>query len=319
MSGRFERTLRWARERFVAPEYPLVAVELRSHSVGVVRLQRDGASLSLKAAALQELPVGTLVPSLVQPNLLAPDAFGAALRVALERAGALGLTRACLVLPDTVGRMALLPAAELAGKRRAEAEELVRFRLKKLLPFDLRDAHIVTPPLGRPTETEWLPAAAIARPVLEQYEAALAREGLQVGLVELGGWVCFAAATRGRASEDRLVINWDRDYVTLVLGRKGQPVLVRTLGGDAVAGPGDVAREVFNTVLYYSERLGGAGLAGATLRSAALPPEEAQALLREPLGFDAEILDPWGALGSPAEAVPPGVGLALASVLGRAA
>jgi hypothetical protein len=223
------------------------------------------------------------------------------------------------VLPDTVGRMALLPAAELSGKRRAEADELVRFRLRKLLPFELRDAVVVTPPLGRPPAGEWLPAAAIARPVLEQYETALAREGLQAGLVELGGWVCFAAATRGRAAEDRLVINWDSSYVTLVLGRQGQPVLARTLGGDAVTSPGDVAREVFNTVLYYRERLGGAGLAGATLRSAALPPEEAQALLREPLGFDAEILDPWGALGSPAGAVPAAVGLALAAVLGRAA
>jgi len=50
-------------------------------------------------------------------------------------------------------------------------------------------------------------------------------------------------------------------------------------------------------VLYYRERLGGAGLAGAVVRSSALPPEDAAALLAEPLGFAPEVLDPWALLG----------------------
>lgn len=319
MSGRLQSTLAWARRRYLEPEYPLLAVELRADSIGVVRLQREGAGLVLKAAALQELPVGTLVPSLAQPNLLAPEVFGAALRVALERAGALGLTRACLVLPDQAGRMALLPADELSGKRRAELDELVRFRLSKTLPFEVREAQIATLPLGRGDAGALLPTAAVARVVLEQYEAALAQAGLQVGLVELAGWVCFAAATRGRPAEDRLVINWDSGHVTLLLARNGRPVLARSLSGQAVAAQADVAREVFNTVLYYRERLGGSGLAGATLRSAALPAADVVELLREPLGFDAEIFDPWASRSASALALPESLGLALAAVLGRAA
>jgi type IV pilus assembly protein PilM len=310
------------RRRFVEPEYPLLAIEVRPQAIAVAHLQRDRRTLTLKAAALQELPAGTLAISVSQPNIVAPEAFAAALRIALERAGALGASRACLVLPDPVGRLALVSCEDLAGQRRAEVDELLRFKLRRTLPFDVREAQVAHAPIPARNDGSLLPVAVVARPVLEQYESALVAQGVHAGVVELAGWVCFDAALRARRAEDRLVIQWDAGYVTLLLARNGRAVLARTLTGESGTRGSEVAREVFNTVLYYRERLGGSGLSGATVCAGSTTPDEAVAILREPLGFDAEVLNPWGSLAAgslPSASLSAGVTLALAALLRSAA
>lgn len=315
--------------RLTEPDYPLLAVEVRPRALGVVRVQRQRGRLELGAAVLQELPEGCVVPSLSEPNIAAPEAFQTALRTALERAGAAGAGRACLVLPDPAARVALVSAADLAGKRSKEAAELIRFRLRKSLPFDVRDARLAYHPLSAGEVVGGgIPVVAVARAVLEQYEAALASAGLHAGLVELAGLVCHASAMHGRPpAEDRVTINWDDGYVSLLVTRAGRLAVVRTLAlpADPAAAVADAQREVFNTLLYYRERLGGQGLAGATLRCAALPADEAAALLAEPLEIVPEPLDPWSLVprdalsASPSYDVPAGLGSTLAAVLGRAA
>jgi hypothetical protein len=108
-------------------------------------------------------------------------------------------------------------------------------------------------------------------------------------------------------------VNWDHGYVSLVILREGWPILVRTLVGDFTATAESVVREAANTILYYRERLGGTGLVSAAIRSAFLPPEDAAALLREPLGVTATVLDPWSGLA------PGDVGPAAQALAGAAA
>ncbi len=307
-------------------DYPLLAVEVRPRALGVARLQRTRGRLELGAAVSQDLPEGCLRVALSEPNVSAPALFQAALRAALERAGAVGASRACLVLPDPVGRIALVPAADLAAKRARDADEVVRFRLRKSLPFDVRDARLAWQRGAAADAGANLPVVAVARAVVEQYEALLEGVGLHAGLVELGGLVCLEAALRGRArAEDRLIVNWDDGYVSLLLVRAGRLAMARTLElpDDAASAVADVQREAFNTLLYYRERLGGAGLAGVTLRSAALPADEAAAILAESLESVPEALDPWApaasATGAGPWAVPGGLSLAVAAVVQRAA
>ena len=121
------------------------------------------------------------------------------------------------------------------------------------------------------------------------------------GLVELSG-LALVCAEPAVAGAERLLVNWDDDYLSLVLTRGGWPLLIRTLVGGAASAPDQVVREVANTVLYYRERLGGAGLAGASVRSARVPPTDAVAMLHEPLGLLPQALDPWAALGASAPA-----------------
>jgi hypothetical protein len=112
---------------------------------------------------------------------------------------------------------------------------------------------------------------AIHRPVLEGYEAACRAVGLHPGLVEISGLALLTAAFAARPAADRLLVNWDEGYVSLILARGEWPILVRTLTSEAASSADDIAREVGNTVLYYRERLAGPGLADVLVRSAAFP------------------------------------------------
>ena len=290
MRERLARGRAYLEQRFVEPERPPVAIEVRARSVGVVRVVRQGAETVLGAAALVELPAGVVNLSMTETNVKDAATFTRTLQSALEKAGAAGATRVALVLPDPVARIALFPSAEVAAKKRAQVEELVRFKARKSVPFDIREARVAYLP-GVAFGSDQTLVAAIARPVLEGYEAACRALGLEPGLVELTGAALLTAAFEGLPAADRLLINWDEGYLSLVLARGSWPLLVRTIAGETAASPAEVAREVSNTVLYYRDRLGGTGLAASVLRSAFLPAAEAASLLSGPLGEPPAILD----------------------------
>jgi hypothetical protein len=267
-------------------------VEVRARALGVVRVAREGRRWGLAAAASLDLPEGALRLSMTESNLADAGAFREALKSVLTKAGALAAGRIGLVLPDPVARMALMPATEVAAKSRAASEDLIRFRLRKAVPFDIREARIAFQSPGTRSEDPVL-VAAIFKPVLEGYEAACRAAGVHAGLVELSGLALLSAAFGGKPPADRLLVNWDDEYVTLLLARGDWPIVVRTLTGAHAAEPREVAREVAHTVLYYRERLAGTHLAQAVLRCTVLPPAEAVALLEPSVGFTPEVLEPW--------------------------
>jgi hypothetical protein len=290
LPGALRRAARWAARTLVEAPLPLVAVEVRPRALAAVRLAREGRGLSLGAAATVELPEGALEVSLARPNLIDPEAFHVALRGVLERVGALSGGDVSLVLPDPVVRLALVPAEGLRGRRR-DAEETIRFRLHKALPFDVRAARMAW---AAPRGEQALVAVALEE-VIREYEDALESLGFRPGLVEATSLALLVAAETGPSGGDRLLVNWDDGYVSFVLTRAGQPLLLRTLPGDA--GRDAVARHATSTLQFYRDRLGGDTLADVVVRSAAVPGEEAAALLDRALGVPPRLLEPWAALG----------------------
>jgi hypothetical protein len=285
-----------ARRFFVTPETPLVAVEVRPRSVGIVRVGRDKGRRILAVAASLELPEGTIALSLSQANVMRPDAFREALGALVQKLGLARGTRIGLVLPDTVARVALVPVAEIKARGRAEVDELIRFRLRKSVPFDTRESEVACVfPEGAEVAAV---AAVVSRSVLDGYEEGCRSVGLHAGLVELSGLALLGA---GAAPGDRLLVNWDEGYVSLILARNGWPLLVRTLAGVPASSAEDVAREVENTAQYYRERLGGGGLQLVSLRSACLPAAEALTIVAQAVGMAVQLIEP--AMGA---VVPPG-------------
>ena len=134
--------------------------------------------------------------------------------------------------------------------------------------------------------------------VLEAYEEVCRSLGLEPGLVELSALALCRAAFGPEASGDRLLVNWDVGYATLVLARNGWPVLARTLAGPAVSSPAEVAREAAQTLVYARERLSSPGLEQVLVRAAGLDEGVALDALEAPLGITPEMLDPWRALGT---------------------
>ena len=99
----------------------------------------------LTAVARADLAEGAVAPGLKAGNVADTGAVTAAVRRALDggcgRRGGSGSRDVTLVVPDSAVRVLLLDFDQLPAKA-AEALPVVRFRLKKLLPFDADDAMV---------------------------------------------------------------------------------------------------------------------------------------------------------------------------------
>jgi hypothetical protein len=258
-----------------------------------------------------DLPEGTLDVSLTRPNIVDPEGFAAALRVALERAGALAGGPVSLVLSDPAVRLALVPAEGLRG-RRADAEETIRFRLHKALPFDVRSARLA----WDGTRGDQALVVVVLDEVIRGYEEALEGLGFQPGVVEVSSLALASVPETGVGEGDRLLVNWDDGYVSFLLRRGEEPLLARTLPGEI--GSAGVARQATSTLQFYRDRLSGEGLQDVVLRAAAGPVDDAVAALAPALGCEPRLLDPWAALGgAPADTSAQAVAAAAACALRR--
>ncbi len=114
------------------------------------------------------------------PNILKPQLYRDALAKA---AGANGKRQtSALVIPDYAARMAVLDFENFpAGE--PERLALIRFRLRKTVPFPIDEAQVsYSIQLSQNNLLEVL-AVAIARPILQEYEAIFTDAGYRVGMV----------------------------------------------------------------------------------------------------------------------------------------
>lgn len=158
---------------------PRLAVELRPE--GVVAARSDDAQALVSAVSSALWPVGTLLPGLKPGNVGRHDEAVAGVRKALETV-ALKERQTTLILPDAAVRVLLLEFDSLPAKA-AEALPIVRFRLKKLLPFDAEDAAISFQVMSQSRDSVRVLAVAVPKAVLAEYESVVRDAGFEPGAV----------------------------------------------------------------------------------------------------------------------------------------
>jgi type IV pilus assembly protein PilM len=226
---------------------PKVACEISADRVLAGRLAEQGSVVEVCSA--RELAPGSVVPDLTEPNLLQPEAVRKAINDALG--AVVGRSRDVIaVLPDAAVRVVLLDFDTLPANAE-EAESVVRFRLKKSLPFDVDKAKVsyhVQTSLGGLR----LVAAVALSSVMEDYEAAFRDAGYSAGIV-----LPSMLAALGAAEADRptLVLKVDARTTSLAILDTGQLLLFRTLEntrGVTVTGE-QLAEEVYPSVVFFQD------------------------------------------------------------------
>jgi type IV pilus assembly protein PilM len=131
-----------------------------------------------------------------------------------------------LVVPDAAVRVLLLDFDELPAKA-AEALPVVRFRLKKLLPFDADDAAVSYQVMATTRNVVQVIAVAMPREVLTDYESVVREAGFEPGAI----LPSTLAALAGLAESDMpmLVVNAGREGVTTAIVKGGILLLHRTV------------------------------------------------------------------------------------------
>jgi type IV pilus assembly protein PilM len=222
---------------------PRLAVEVRAE--GVVAARAEDATALLTAVARGDVPEGAVTPGLKAGNILDKTAVVAAVRRALDAvAGTRERTRdVTVVVPDSAVRVLFVDFDQLPSKV-AEALPVVRFRLKKLLPFDADDAMVSYQVMSSEKGSIKLLAVAMPKAVLEEYEAVVLAAGYLPGAVLPSTLAALAGLDENPAAV--LVVNAGMGGVTTAIVQAGTLLLHRSVDMSAgiVSAPIEMATVV---------------------------------------------------------------------------
>ncbi len=226
---------------------PKLACEIAPDRVIAGRAADSGQVLDL--CSTSELGPGCVVPDLTENNLRQRSSVVSALRDALEGVGGRGRD-VVAVLPDAAVRVVLLDFDSLPEKRE-EAEGVVRFRLRKSLPFDVDKAtisyHSQTSSAGMRVV-----AAVALNSVVADYESAFREAGFSPGVV----LPSMLAALGGAPAENgTLVVKVDARTTSIAILDKQQLLLFRTLEntrGITITGE-QLAEDVYPSVVFFQD------------------------------------------------------------------
>jgi type IV pilus assembly protein PilM len=287
--------LRWLLE----PEPPGLGLDVRSGELAIARLstkRRPEIDLCLTSP----LPEDALRFSLTEPNIVDEAAVRKAIEDALLRAGLGGAKRVALSLPDYVSRLSILELPD-APRSRSELLELVKFRLKKSIPFDVDETRIAVERI--PNSTRFF-TGVMRESVVSQYEELLRQLDLHPGLVlpaSLGLLQLLTPIAQKELSStaDYFFVDVEKEFfsVHLVRSREGL-ALSRVLGLRAQNGArrvpfdeSDLLRDIIPTAIYYREKLAGGALERVYYRSLRPDLTRLPEILEEQFEVPAEAFD----------------------------
>ncbi len=229
---------------------PRIACEIAADRVVAARAHEGTMLMDVHSA--RRLSEGALVPGLAAGNVVRPEEIRLAVADVLAAVG--GRSRdLVVVIPDAAVRVMLLDFETLPDDP-TEAAGIVRFRLRKSLPFDI-DQAALSYQAHRGDGNIRVVAAVAPRAVIQEYEAIFTDLGYAPGVV-----LPSMLATLGVVSGERptMVVKIDRGTITVAIVDGAELRLFRTLenpGGARVHGP-QVASEIYPSVVFFEDTFG---------------------------------------------------------------
>lgn len=233
------------------PHPPLVCEIAQTH-VAAARWGRR--RLALEGYAIESLPEGAVTPSPMEGNIRDAEAVHTALRRVLARLPAHGNELALLV-PDAVVRVFILPF-ETFPRRAEDAMPMLRFRLKKSVPFDVEETTISAMRQKGRSEGLEIVAALARQKILSEYEAAITEAGAASGVVLSSTLAALAVVADEGAT---LVARLTGTNLTIAIVHGDTLCFYRSteMGSDAsVLEPKALLDEIFPAVAFYQDTWG---------------------------------------------------------------
>jgi len=243
-SGFGTRVRRWWE---AAGEAALVC-EIAADYVSALRAGERG----VEAWAVEPLPDGAVQPGSLSENIPNANNVADALGRAVRAVGN-GRRHCALLVPDLVARVALLEFENLPDKPE-EADALVRWRLGRDLPFDLKQAAVsFERQPGRGAAHDVVAVVAV-RTLLHSYEECVERVGLQPAWVTLS---TLAAADYLGDGSPRLLVKRDLGSLGLAISHDGRTRFFRSLPLPPAKRPGFVEplfEKIYPALVYFQDQ-----------------------------------------------------------------
>jgi type IV pilus assembly protein PilM len=228
---------------------PPVAVEIAPEGVLAAALPAPGQP---PVFAFEPLPAGVIEPGIAEANIRATDAVVAAIRIALGKVSP--RTRSVtVVLPDTSVRVFVLDFDSLPAKP-VEALPVLRFRLRKMVPFEVEHAGVSYQVLVEKKNELKALVAVIPGPILQEYEAAVRAAGYEPGAVLPSSLAALAAR---ESMEAMLTASLSGAALTTSITNGQDLLLYRTLDlpADTALRVEEVQRGIAVAAAYFEDKL----------------------------------------------------------------
>jgi type IV pilus assembly protein PilM len=226
---------------------PKLACEIGADRVIAARAAKNTSSLDIYSS--RRLATGAVSASLASPNVLQ----GEALRQAIT--GALGTVASnskdlIAIVPDASVRVLLLEFDTLPDERK-DVEAIIRFRVKKSLPFDVEHAALSYARNGGNGNVKIIAALAPAA-VMQEYEAAFRDCGYAPGVV-----IPSTLATLGMVTADRptMVVKVDVNTTSVAIVDKESLILLRMLDhpGRPEVSAQELAEQIHPSMVFFED------------------------------------------------------------------
>src|SRR3954466_12344341 len=233
--------------RQIAAPKPKVACEIGAERVIAARASNNASSIEIYSS--RRLATGTLSPGLGSPNVLQAEALRQAITGVLG-AVAGNSKDVIAIIPDAAARVLLLDFENLPDKPE-EASAVIRFRVKKSLPFDVEHAAL-SYHVSASNGVLKVVAALSPRDVIQEYEAAFSDVGYAPGVV-----VPSALAALGMVDADRptMVVKVDPNTVSVAIVDGNDLLLLRTLdrSGRFDITAQELANQIHPSMVFYED------------------------------------------------------------------
>lgn len=229
---------------------PPAAVELAPEGVVAAALRNPSEPPLYAFTRLSEL---ALVAGISEPNVRNAAAVAGAIRSVLSHLSPRSRSIS-LVLPDSVFRVFILDFDSFPA-RKSEAIPILRFRLRKMVPFDVEHAALSYQILTQTNREYRVLVVILPAAILEEYEAAVRVAEYEPGAILPSGLALLEAA---RSDEPSLVVNLGRHVMTTAIVDRQDLLLYRSLDlpEDTSQRLPEVQRGVAVAAAYFEDKLG---------------------------------------------------------------
>ncbi len=227
---------------------PKLACEITPEGVIAARQQKEEQAVM----SFAPLPAGIVTPSLAAPNFTDPAMAAAALGKALDEVASRE-KQLTLIVPDAAVRVLMLDFDSLPDNAQ-EALPIVRFRLRKLTPFEVDDAAVSYQVMHRRQEQTHVLVTVMPATIRAEYESAVRAAGYEPGVVLPSTLAAMAALT---TSDPALVMNRSGLALTTAITSGDELLLHRTLElpvSDELH-PEELAQSVSVAQAYFEDTL----------------------------------------------------------------
>ena len=284
------------------PVYPNVGVEINSDCVRLAALSVRKGKIQVDHMDSVPLPSDAIQVNPFKANILQVDPVAEALRLLWSR-NRNRPPKICLLLQDRAA-LAFQVALESVPENHQDCMDVIRFKLKKNVPFRIEEARIHyfldSGQTGFNSANLWV--TVINHQVLHQYEEIVRSAiGSECGLVDLATFNLMNLAhseirTNGWEQDDHLYVNWNRNYISLAITQKEKLMFFRSRELEGYNGVLDEAMaEIHPTLMFYMDKLGGQQLSRVFVYTPDRP-EELTRQLEQLHGIKTVVLNPNTAL-----------------------